>query len=270
MADTQVAEEQVSQPSVSEAPVETNWKDSLPDDIRGDASLESVNDINSLAKGYIHAQRMVGADKIAIPGKYGTDEDWQQVYSKLGRPEAPDKYELNYTLPEGDDGANLNQFKEVSHKLGLLPQQAQGILEFYNEMNQAVVKQGEIELNDNRQNVVQGLQKEFGKATDSKIQLAERVAKQFGTPEIFETKLADGTPLGNHPDMIRAFIKIGEAISEDKLNGAPQENVMTPNEAQKEIDVLMGKGQPYWDKGHPNHQRAVDEVARLMQYVVNE
>ena len=33
--------------------------------------------------------------------------------------------------------------------------------------------------------IFQGLQKEFGKATDSKIQLAERVAKQFATPEIF-------------------------------------------------------------------------------------
>ena len=268
MADTQVAEEQVPQPSVSEAPAETSWRDSLSDDIKDDVNLQNINDVNSLAKGFVHAQRMVGADKIALPGKYATDDDWQQVYTKLGRPESPDNYELNYTLPEGDDGANLNQFKEVSHKLGLLPNQAQGILEFYNEMNQAVVQQGEVKLKDNRENVVQGLQKEFGKAADSKLQLAERVAKQFASQEIFETKLADGTPLGNHPDIIRAFIKIGEAISEDKLSGAPQENVMTPNEAQNEIGKLMEKSSPYWDKHHPNHKRSVDEVARLMEYTV--
>ena len=100
MAETQVAEDQVSQPSVSETPVETNWRDSLSDDIRGDASLENINDINSLAKGYVHAQRMVGADKIALPGKYATEDDWQQVYTKLGRPESPENYELNYNLPE--------------------------------------------------------------------------------------------------------------------------------------------------------------------------
>ena len=268
MAETQVAEEQISQPSVSETPVETNWRDSLSDDIRGDASLENINDINSLAKGYVHAQRMVGADKIALPGKYATEDDWQQVYTKLGRPDSPENYELNYNLPEGDDGANLNQFKEVSHKLGLLPNQAQGILEFYNEMNQSVVQQGEIALNDNKETVVQGLRKEFGQAADSKLQLAERVAKQFASQEIFETKLADGSQLGNHPDMIRAFIKIGEAISEDKLNGAPQEMVMTPDEAQKEIGKLMEENSPYWQKNHPNHQRAVDEVARLMEFTV--
>ena len=114
MADTQVAEEQVSQPSVSETPVETSWRDSLSDDIKGDASLENINDINSLAKGYVHAQRMVGADKIALPGKYATEDDWQQVYTKLGRPDSPENYELNYNIPEGDDGANLNQFKEIS------------------------------------------------------------------------------------------------------------------------------------------------------------
>ncbi len=268
MAETQVAEEQVSQPSVSEAPVETNWKDSLSDDIRDDTSLKDIHDVNSLAKGYVHAQGMVGKDKIALPGKYGTEEDWNQVYSKLGRPETSDGYEFEYKLPEGDDGSNLNAFKEVSHKLGLLPQQAQGILQFYDELNAAVVNEAEITLNDNREGVVKDLQKEFGKATDSKIQLAERVAKQFANPEIFETKLADGTPLGNHPAIIRAFIKIGEAISEDKLQGAPQENIMTPNVAQKEIDALMNKGQPYWDKNHPNHQRAVDEVARLMELTV--
>ena len=68
--------------------------------------------------------------------------------------------------------------------------------------------------------------------------------------------------------MIRAFIKIGEAISEDKLNGAPQEMVMTPDEAQKEIGKLMEENSPYWQKNHPNHQRAVDEVARLMEFTV--
>ena len=44
---------------------------------------------------------MIGADKVAIPGKYATDEDWSEVYNKLGRPETADLYNLEVNLPEG-------------------------------------------------------------------------------------------------------------------------------------------------------------------------
>jgi hypothetical protein len=41
---------------------------------------------------------MIGSDKIPVPNKYATDEDWQAVYSKLGRPESPDAYEFNLMI----------------------------------------------------------------------------------------------------------------------------------------------------------------------------
>ena len=39
---------------------------------------------------------MVGGDKIPVPNKFATEDDWKAVYEKLGRPETPDgyKYEL--------------------------------------------------------------------------------------------------------------------------------------------------------------------------------
>ena len=63
-----------------------NWKDTLPDDLKAEKALESIQDIPGLAKSYIHAQKMIGSDKIPVPNKYATDEDWQAVYNKLGRP----------------------------------------------------------------------------------------------------------------------------------------------------------------------------------------
>jgi len=73
-----------------------NWKDSLPDDLKGEKALESIQDIPGLVKSYVHAQKMIGSDKIPVPNKYATDEDWQAVYSKLGRPESPDAYEFKF------------------------------------------------------------------------------------------------------------------------------------------------------------------------------
>ena len=52
----------------------TDWKASLSDEIRNEKSLENISDIESLAKGYVHAQKLVGADKIPVPNKFATEE----------------------------------------------------------------------------------------------------------------------------------------------------------------------------------------------------
>ncbi|MEI6907818.1 peptidase, partial [Klebsiella pneumoniae] len=37
----------------------------------------------------------------------------------------------------------------------------------------------------------------------------------FGTPELKE--YLNGTGLGNHPELVKAFIKVGKAMSEDGM-----------------------------------------------------
>ena len=113
--------------------VATDWKASLSDEIRADKSLENIKDIEGLAKSYVHAQKLVGADKIPVPNKFATDKDWDAVYQKLGRPENPSGYK--YDLPE-DQSINqeaLKNFSDQAHKLGLLPGQANGVVKFYND-----------------------------------------------------------------------------------------------------------------------------------------
>lgn len=48
--------------------------------------------------------------------------------------------------------------------------------------------------------------------------MALQAVKQFGTPEL--SKLLEDTRLGSHPELVRLFIKIGKAVSEDStVNG---------------------------------------------------
>ena len=68
----------------------TDWKASLSDEIRNEKSLENISDIESLAKSFVHAQKLVGADKIPVPNKFATEDDWNKVYEKLGRPKSAD------------------------------------------------------------------------------------------------------------------------------------------------------------------------------------
>ena len=91
-----MAEEQ----QVAEAPVETgqapseDWKASLPDDIKGNQLIHNLESVEALAKTAIHAQSMVGADKVPVPGKWANDDDWNSVYTKLGKPENAEGYKL--------------------------------------------------------------------------------------------------------------------------------------------------------------------------------
>jgi len=90
-----MAEEQVADaPVVETGEAPSDWKASLPDDIKNNSLIHNMDDVETLAKTAIHAQSMVGAEKIAIPGNWANDDDWNGVYTKLGRPEAAEGYDL--------------------------------------------------------------------------------------------------------------------------------------------------------------------------------
>ena len=63
-----------------------------------------------------------------------TDEDWEEVYSKLGRPAKPEDYKYSFSEEEINQD-QLKNFNETAHRIGLLPKQAERIIKFYNEMN---------------------------------------------------------------------------------------------------------------------------------------
>lgn len=135
--ETQVADA----PAVEEAgqatsvePAKIDWRSEIPEEIRSHKSLETIQDIPSLAKSFVNAQSMIGADKVAIPGKYATDDDWNIVYDKMGRPAESSGYELENKLAEGqsENVEMLTNYKDVAHKLGLQPRQAQGLLNWFN------------------------------------------------------------------------------------------------------------------------------------------
>jgi len=245
--------------------VATDWKASLSDEIRADKSLENIKDIEGLAKSYVHAQKLVGADKIPVPNKFATDKDWDAVYQKLGRPENPSGYK--YDLPE-DQSINqeaLKNFSDQAHKLGLLPTQANGVVKFYNELTASSLQEQETTAVAARENSTKELKQEWGQAYDQKINQASNLAKSVGASELFDTNLADGTKLGDHPVMIKAFAELASKMGEDSITQSSGPIYQTPAQIEKEIGNLTQVGSAYWDKNHPNHRVAVEEVLALRE-----
>lgn len=267
--ENQVASEQpINQSSgdtVQTQPKVVDWRESLPEDLRSDPSLKDYVDVAGLAKSHVHLNKMVGMDKIPVPTKHATEEDWQLVYNRLGRPKSANDYTVEGI--EGIDESYLNSFKEQAHKLGLLPQQVQGVLKYYTDLAQQSQETSVQDLEMYKQQAQDQLRKEFGKAYDDKIQKASNIAMDLlGAETLNEVRLADGRALGDHPDLIRAFAKIADMIGEDKVIGQPRAMNLTPDDAKKRIRDLTAEGSPYWNKTHVNHGEAVKEVQDLYEY----
>lgn len=240
-----------------------SWRDSLPDDLKNEASLNIIQDIPNLAKAYVNAQKMIGADKIVVPGKHATDEDWAKVFQKLGLPESVDKYEVKAKEGSPLDEGFFKAFKEQAHKAGVLPGQAQKLMDWYNTMAAERMTEVQTQQKAEMEKGVSSLKTEWGQAWDRKVAAANVAVQEFGGDDFKEFLETSG--LGNHPMMIKLMAKVGESLSEDKIKGLKDVNFgKTPDEIKKEISTVMGdRNHPYWNKSHPNHKLAVDEMQKL-------
>ena len=243
---------------------ETNvdWRTTLPDDIAGDKSLENIKDVGSLAKSYIHAQKLVGADKIPVPNKYATEKDWDEVYKRLGRPETADGYKFD-VKDVNQDG--LKSFATQAHKMGLLPHQANEMVKWYQENVNAENSAKDQVAETARTEATANLKKEFGLAFDQKLKAASSLAKQYVDASVLDAPMADGSKLGDNPAIIKAFANLAEKMGEDQFVNSSGPVFMTPKQIDKQIGDLTAPGSAYWDKNHPNHDHAVEEVLALRE-----
>ena len=246
---------------------QSTWKDSISEEFRKDPNIEKFTEIDALAKSYINATRMIGQDKVVIPTNNSTEDQWNEVYDKLGRPESAEKYSLDAKskVVSLDENA-VKQFAETSHKLGLNNKQAQGLLEFYKTNMEGTAQQAKIDTETAQAQAEQQLRSEWGREFDTKVKQAGSLAKANIKPEVLDMTLSNGTRLGDHPEIIKGFAKIAGMMSEDKIVSTESESVQSNQNIQDEIDSIVNdKASPYWNKGHPNHDKQVQQVYTLRE-----
>ena len=272
MSEETVEQVDQSQGTVLETPAEVaqggsgnDFYNMIPEDLRDHPSLSPIKDVGNLAKSYINAQQLIGADKLAAP-KNPSEEQLSEIYNYLGKPETPDAYEVavdgNIITEEA-----ANSYKDVAHKLNLTPQQASGILEYYKGLATSTQEQAVQSIEHQREQVENDLKKEWGQAYEQKISSAGQVIKEYGNPEMLEWQLADGTKLGNHPEFIKAFANIADfrqsVTSEDTISNTTSGSVMTPKEAQAEIDAIMRSPDYVNRENVVARNRAIERVQEL-------
>ena len=271
MSEDQVtAVEQQSQPSESTAietpATEVSWRDSLPDELKSNTSLEKFSDVSTLAKSYINAESMIGKDKMVVPGDNTTEDEWNDIYTKLGRPSTPDEYNLEIALEEGEavDDQLFTSFKDAAHKHGLSPQQAQGLLDFYSKISTDTMNEQSNAGMLAQEQSSRELREEWGRSYEDNLSKASQVGKQYLGEDAFQLQMADGSLLGDNATLIKGLAKLAMVMSEDTLVG-DKDSVVSNAGVQDQLNNLTAPNSPYWNKQDPQHDATVQKVYALRQ-----
>lgn len=256
---------------ISQKTESPDWKTSLPDEIKSDPSLSDIQDVANLAKSYINGQKLIGKDKIALPGKDATDTEMSAFYSQIGRPETSSNYKFGDkpNLPEGlKYDENLEKgFKDAAHVAGLTNTQAKSLHDFYNTYIGKEFEASNEKGTAMKEEWTKELKQEFGKAFDERTDLAKRAVDKFGGDDF--KKYLDETGMGNNPMLVKLFANIGELIAEGKGDtGESGTFIMTPDAAKREVarynrDPEFMKA--YNGTDHPGHDEAVSKMTSLFK-----
>lgn len=234
-----------------------NWRDTLPQDIRDNKIIAETKDLTTLSKRLIDANNYI-SKSIRLPDD-GDTSGMDELYTKLGRPEVAEGYEV--TRPEMPEGMKYDEeleksFLGIAHKAGLNSSQVNTLMAWNQEhvMSQLNASQ------KSSADAMGELKKEWGTAFDERVGIAEEVLSQYGNDST-EALVKD------NPALISLIYEMGKNLVEGMAEGKPTaSHIRSPKEALEEINKLMRD--PIFMKAYttgkdPTHDAAVEQMRLL-------
>jgi hypothetical protein len=254
------------------------WRDSLPEDMRNEETYKSLEkfvvddqlDSNKAYKSYLHMEKGYH-DRISLPKEDWTEEQYGDFYSKLGRPETQDKYEI--IRPEMPDGISYDDnlessFLSKAHKIGLNSKQVQEILDW--QSKEVIRGNNDIAVDEAMaKQVAEGELKETWRGDyERNLGLARRTAKNVLPTEFLEMITEKG--LANEPRLIKTLHHLGQMMSESAVgkDDAGTKFGHDSTTARVEIDSIRADKShkfhnAYNDPKDPQHKLANDYMDQL-------
>lgn len=249
----------------------SDWRASLPEDLRAEPSLATFKDVGSLAKSFVHAQRMRNDKGLILPADDALPEEWDGFYKALGRPETPDKYEFSEVkLPEGQtvDADMEKDFREQAYKTGLTAKQAAALRDWYFGTASKKLESFEAQVKEGREQAENVLRKDWGGKFDENLARAKAALQEFIPQEdLKETIEALDAGPGNDPRLIKVFFNISQAMTEDKIVGKAAQ-FTTKTALEKALEITRDPA--YIEAHHPQHKQKMKEAEELFKLAYPE
>lgn len=225
----------------SNTPPAGDWTSALDDDSRGFVELRQWKDPSALVKSYRELERLKGAppERLAtIPDKGDDVEGWNALYSKLGRPETADKYEI--PMPKEGGSPEFEKWaRGTFHELGLSAAQGRALVEKWNEFAGGLSSAQEEADKASFEAEQAALKKEWGAVYDQNVAAAKAAAAQLGLSKEAIDKLEGAV---GFTELMRHLYTVGTKFGEDAFvsgEGKAGAFGLTPGAAKAKIRELQ-------------------------------
>ena len=232
-----------------------DWTSGLADDLKSVVAAKGFRSPADLAAAYLKVDSEAAA--LLPPPKDGQWDDGART--KLGIPPTPAEYKIK--RPELPDGLPYDETLEkaalpIAHKLGLMPGQVQGLIDFISAHRVAETKAALQTAQAQMAGAEEALRSEWGGAYERQVSLAARVAKRFGGDDLIGA--LNETGFGNNPHLVRAFAKIAGLVAEDTMKSDGSPTRPSADAALAEIARIQGEAlkdpkHPWINAQHPEH-----------------
>lgn len=192
-----------------------------------------------------------------------TDDDRNRIYQRLGRPDAPDKYDLTDIVPENyPNNGIIDEFKQKAYENGMSNEGVRKMAEWYKDVE--IKQQEAFRLQRQQQddaNLLM-LKKEWGTNFDSEVKNARKALDAY-TDKAFRQYM-DDSGLGNNPALVKAFAKIGRELSEDRLVQSETASRLAQNEELRRSEILrLRSNKEFMEKYRRGDPAAVNRLNNL-------
>ena len=240
-----------SQPSTGDQPfvffgadgkLTENFREGLPEDLRGDPTLDTFTDFPGAVKMLVSGQKMIGKDKIVKPGEHSSDEEWNNLYDALGRPasEGDYQFEVDETLKEYYPAERMDVANKALHEAGLNQTQYAKVMEVHKAFLQQDMEQMQNEQKTQIADAETLLHKMQGPDLDKRLHMANIVIEQHANPDHKEKILeALNNPIAK-PYLLDILANIGDKMVEHNVTPPPAGGTgLTPQTAQAKMQELQ-------------------------------
>ena len=254
----------------SDGELKEGWRETLPEDIRGDKVFDRVSNFEGIMKSLSSAEKAFGKDKIVKPNEASSDVEWDAYYAAGGRPDTAADYNLTRPeeLPEEHYSQELaTAAQELFHKIGLSQKQADALFAFNNSNVIAVLAKNAQDAELESTTLKNGLYAKWGNAYEQRKHLGN-AAVESGTVGDVEFKERLLGKFGNDPDFIEYSANLGAKFQEA---GSPVVTAIpTPGDIQEQINTEQANkayGIDYAKHGFTKqqHKAQVAKVQLLFQ-----
>lgn len=192
--------------------------DELPDDLKQTESLKKFKSKDDVVRSYVALEKKLGRS-VELPQENASDEDYNKLFDKLGRPKDPDGYKLGEVL---SNEALAKRIAAKAHAVGVIPKQAKALAaelaQYEADIKAAAIAEtakAEEARVAARTEAQKKLEAKYGDQYGRAVGVANAAFSRLFSDEL-QKEIAD-KGLASHPEFVEALIRVGKNMGGDSI-----------------------------------------------------